>query len=120
MIVTMSTNAKRLLGVIRVLRSVDPEMPLLYAGIFMEIGLRSPHPYLLSEVPETFGVSRATASRAHAYLSSYLVNTGLTKKPGLGLIRSEASPANRRCLELTLTAKGKAVYEQVMNALERK
>jgi hypothetical protein len=114
----MQIHTQRLLAALRVLRSVDPEMPLFYAGVFLEVGIRSPNPYMLSEVPKTFGVSRATASRAHVYLSNYFISTGLRKKPGHGLIRSEPSPGNRRCLELTLTPKGKRIYEDVVRSLE--
>jgi hypothetical protein len=119
MIVPMVT-AMKLVNAFRVLRMVDPEMPLLYAAIFMEVGAMSPKPFMLADVPERFGVSRATASRAHVYLSNYLINTGARKKPGYGLIRSEPSAENRKFIELTLTPKGKTVFEQVVATLERK
>lgn len=110
----------RLLEVMRIFRTVDPEMQLLYAAVFLEIASRHPKPYPMAELQETFGVSRATISRAHVYLSNYVIKQTVDRRNGYGLIRSETNPENRRCLDLYLTTKGKTVLEQVTAAIERK
>lgn len=116
----MRNSTTKLLEAMRIFRTVDPEMQLLYAAAFLEIAARSPKPYPMAELEEAFGVSRATVSRIHIYLSSHVVKTTVDKRSGHGLIRSEENPENRRKLDLYLTAKGKTVYEQVLAALERK
>lgn len=116
----MRNSTTKLLEAMRIFRTVDPEMQLLYAAAFLEIAARTPKPYPMAELEEAFGVSRATVSRIHIYLSSHVVKTTVDKRSGHGLIRSEENPENRRKLDLYLTAKGKTVYEQVLAALERK
>lgn len=112
-----NTNQK-LMAALKVFRAVDPEIQLLYAMVFLEVAAREPCPMV--DLPEKFGVTRATISRAHVYLSSYTIKTTVDKRHGHGLIRSEHNPENRRNLDLFLTAKGRTVYEQVIAALERK
>lgn len=116
----MRSPTHRLLDVIRILRTVDPEIPLLYCAIFLEVGVAHPKPVPMNDLPEKYGVTRATISRLYSYLSSYRFPTGAVRKPGHGLIKGQSSEADRRCLELTLTTKGKTMYDQVVAAMERK
>lgn len=116
----MRNPTDRLLDCIRILRTVDPEIPLLYCAIFLEVGLAHPKAVSMNELPEKYGVTRATISRLYAYLSNHRFPTGLRRKQGHGLIKGEASVDDRRCLQLTLTTKGKTVYDQIVAAMERK
>jgi DNA-binding MarR family transcriptional regulator len=120
MMVPMKTPTTRLLDAMKVLRAVDPEMQLLYAAVFLEIASRHPKPYPMQDLEGLFGVSRATISRIHVYLSNYVIKASVNQRSGYGLIRSEQNPENRRCLDLFLTTKGKTVHEQVTACLERK
>jgi DNA-binding MarR family transcriptional regulator len=116
----MRSATTRLLDAMRILRTVDPEIQVLYAAVFLEIASRHPKPCPMAQLQEMFGTSRATISRIHVYLSSHVIKTTSDKRAGYGLIRSEENADNRRCLDLYLTAKGKTVYEQIVAAIERK
>ena len=115
---SMRVPEVRLLAALRIFRTLDPEMQLLYAAAFLEIA--SKQPYRLIDLCDTFGISRATASRIHSYLSALPTKTTVDHRQGLGLIRSEPNPEHRKYLDLYLTARGRSVFEQVRAALERR
>jgi DNA-binding MarR family transcriptional regulator len=116
----MRTPVSRMMDAFKILRTVDPEMQLLYAAVFLEIASKHPKPCPMADLGPMFGVSRATISRIHVYLSHHVIKTTVDKRAGHGLIRAAENAENRSHLDLTLTAKGKTMYEQVQAALERK
>jgi DNA-binding MarR family transcriptional regulator len=120
MIVSMRSHSDRLLDAMRILRTVNPEITVLYAAIFLEVGAAAPKAYPMNELLERFGITRATASRAVSWLSNSKYPSGKDRLAGHGLIKAEENEQDRRRVDLYLTAKGRTLHEQVMAALERK
>lgn len=117
--VSMRNTGDNLVQAMDVLRTIDPEITVLYAQIFVMVGAAHPKPCPMNGFPERFGVTRASTSRAHAWLSSFKYLSGKQRIEGHGLIVSEENPDDRRKLELRLTAKGRTVYQQVIACLEK-
>jgi DNA-binding MarR family transcriptional regulator len=101
------------------MRTIDPEIPALATGIFIDIAAAhlGGRVYPMSRIPTHFGVPTSTASRNVAYLSNHLVRRDRTDRTGIGLILQQPSPDDRRAVNLILTARGKTLAEQLFKAI---
>jgi DNA-binding MarR family transcriptional regulator len=93
---------------------LDPDMTALAMAIFVEV---AKHPVdegvPMSRLVDKFGMSASTASRNIYLLSSGFVRPGEPRK-GLGVIRTDTSPTDRRALQVFLTPKGAAIAKGLM------
>ena len=102
----------RALKVIEEFRKIDPEMPIQQASAFMYIVTHEG--CTMKAVAEHLGMSQAASSRNVAALSEW----HRLKRPGAGLVTSEADPYEMRRKVITLTPKGKRVAETLSNIME--
>ncbi len=89
--------------------SLDPDMTALAMAIFIEV---SKHPaedgVPMARIVDKFDLSASTCSRNIYLLSSGLVRPGHPRK-GLGVVKTDSSPNDRRHLHVYLTTKGQQI-----------
>ena len=104
-------RALRLLKVIQLIRLLDREMPAQVVASFLYVASHNHcHKQALEE---DLKFTTASASRNTAWLS----DKHRLEKTGLGLIKKQQDPANRRRLELILTSKGESLLNQIEDLL---
>jgi DNA-binding MarR family transcriptional regulator len=94
--------------------ALNPDMTGLAMAIFAEVAR---HPFdegvPMSRIVQKFGLSAATASRNVYLLSSGLVRPNESRR-GMGVIRTDTSPVDRRALQVYLTPKGRELAKAFM------
>lgn len=103
----MPTNKlESVLSAVKVLRSLDPDMPIAQAQCLLLIA--SHEGLSLKELAARAGVGMASASR---YVAAFSKSVGDRK--GLGLVVAVEDPLERRKKTITLTSKGRIVINQI-------
>ncbi len=102
----------RALQVIEEFRKIDPEMPIQQAAAFVFIVLHEG--CTMKAVADALGMSQGSSSRNVAALSDW----HRLKRPGAGLVKSEADPYEMRRKAITLTPKGTRVVTALSNIME--
>jgi DNA-binding transcriptional ArsR family regulator len=103
----------------RTIMAEREEIPSTIINTFLGVVIWGEHqgskgePLTLKELSERVGLPYTTVSRHLRYLGDY-ERTGV---PGLGLVRTDIYPLNRRQKVATLTAKGKALASRLEHAL---
>tara|TARA_X000001382_G_scaffold7323_1_gene5555 strand:+ start:316 stop:726 length:411 start_codon:yes stop_codon:yes gene_type:complete len=104
-------KAARLLKVIQLIRLLDREMPAQVIASFLYVASHNHcHKQALEE---DLDFTTASSSRNTDWLS----DQHRLNKPGLGLIKKQQDPANRRRQELILTSKGESLLKQIEDLL---
>ena len=115
-------SVDRLLEAIELIRNNNPtngsqEISISVLCTLLYVGSRNEcHKQALEEDLE---MTRASTSRNSDMLSKHhrlLIASG-KRKPGLGLIRKEVDPGDRRRTLLTLTKKGETLFTQIKDVL---
>ncbi len=102
----------RALQVIEEFRKIDPEMPIQQVATFLFIVLHEG--CTMKAVADSLCMSQGSSSRNVAALSDW----HRLKRPGAGLVKSEADPYEMRRKIITLLPKGKRVVETVKSIME--
>jgi DNA-binding MarR family transcriptional regulator len=93
---------------------LDPDMTALAMAIFVEVATHSADEGVpMSRIVDKFKMSASTASRNIYLLSSGFVRPGQPRK-GLGVIRTDTSPVDRRSLQVYLTPRGQAIIKGLL------
>ncbi|HPF79061.1 MAG TPA: MarR family transcriptional regulator [Alphaproteobacteria bacterium] len=100
----------KLQTVLNELTTVDPEFPLQWALVFLEIAQNEGA--ALKDIAEETGISMSVMSRTIGALSNYR----RMGKP-YGIITVKAAKDDRRRKELFLSAKGKKLIERLAKAM---
>lgn len=114
-----AVTSSKFVDAFQLLRTVDADMTVLSAAIFCDIAAvcLQGGVYSMTRIMEKFDVANSTASRNVAYLSAHLVRRGREGRYGLGLIAKREDPNDLRAVNLELTAKGRAIAEQLHKAI---
>lgn len=102
----MDPNA--LINEIETFADIDPEMQIATMLTFLYVARRGTCNQ--KDIELELGMSNAAASRNVSYWSDFKIRN----RPGLGFIRREEDPMDRRYKVLTLTDKGKAFYQRIV------
>lgn len=102
-----------------ILASHDEDVPVsvvkTFLRICLDVGLHGPEPVQLHAVAAGLNLPVGTVSRHLRQLGDWeRINL-----PGMGLVRTDIDPHNRRQKIIRLTAKGTAVAERMRDALAR-
>ena len=104
-------NAERLLKVVNLFRLLDREMPGQVIASYLYVASHNHcHKQALEE---DLDLTTASSSRNTDWLS----DQHRLNKPGLGLIKKEQDPANRRRQQLSLTSRGEQLLKQIEDLL---
>ena len=104
-------KADRLLDSLDLLRLLDREIPGQVMATFLYVASHNPcHKQALEE---DLGFSTASGSRNTDWLSE----KHRLKKPGLGLIKKEIDPSNKRRQLLSLTKEGELLISKMLKLL---
>lgn len=87
---------------------IDPEMQIATMLTFLYVARRGV--CTQKDIELELGLSNAAASRN----VSYWAEQKIRDKPGIGFIRREDDPMDRRFKRLSLTDKGKAFYQRLL------
>jgi DNA-binding MarR family transcriptional regulator len=87
---------------------IDPEMQIATMLTFLYVARRGT--CFQKDIELELGLSNAAASRNVAYWSDFKIRD----VPGYGFISREEDPMDRRYKRLTLTDKGKAFYQRIL------
>lgn len=104
-------RAERLLKVINLLRLLDREVPGQVIASYLYVASHNRcHKQALEE---DLDFTTASSSRNTDWLS----DQHRLNKPGMGLIKKEQDPGNRRRQQLTLTSRGEQLLKQIEDLL---
>lgn len=98
-----------------VIRVLDDSIPAQTLAVFLEIARHPKDGISVNELATKCGLAGSSASRNVAALSEW----HWLKRPGLGLVSSEADPMDTRRKIVKLTTKGERVIEQLVTIMER-
>lgn len=112
--VTNEPSLNRLVGLMELVRQVDPEMPAQTIQTLLLVAEAGEAGLMQHELGPKLGMTKAAASRNVLVLSK-LKGPGV---PGPGLIESEELPENRRCRVVRLTSKGHKFVEKMKAFLD--
>lgn len=104
-------NALRLLKVINLLRLLDREVPGQVIATYLYVA--SHNKCHKGALEEDLDLTTASSSRNTDWLSEH----HRLNKPGLGLIKKEQDPTNRRRQQLILTQRGEQLLKQIEELL---
>ena len=93
-------SLRKLRSALAALRAIDPDLTVLQAAALIEIATAKE--LTGTQLAETLGVPQSTTTRAVDVLGSH----GRGGRKGLGLVRRDAAPDDRRVKILKLNARG--------------
>ncbi len=109
----MNKNIEKIAQLLREFQKIDLELPLQYAICLTEIS--RDEGCSLTDLSSKTGMPLSTISRIVGALSKHR-----QRGKAYGLVSAKTSPTERRRKELHLTAKGKAVIEDLSKIIETK
>lgn len=110
-------SVKALKMALDILKNVDEKIHVTTAQIFLSVGeneAKGNEPHLVTDFIDIHHLSLASASRHVALLS----HTRRQGTEGMGLVEVTVNPEERRQRLITLTPKGKRVYQSIVNIME--
>jgi len=108
----MAKKLEDLMQALETLRELDSDMPMAQAVCLLLIAKNEG--LSLRELAQQAGVGMASASRYVSYFGK--PHAGLVHKKGMGLVVATEDPQERRRKTITLTAKGRALINQLGGA----